>query len=72
MARHLDDPDSAETSFSILLNDAPHLDKQFTIFGKVVSGYDTIERILEIPRSVNHKPEVRVEISSAELVKNKW
>jgi len=71
MARYPEDPDSAETSFSILLNDAPHLDKQFTIFGKVVSGYDTIERILEIPRSLNHKPEVRVEISSAELVKNK-
>ena len=28
-----DDPNSGETSFSILLNDAPHLDGHFTVFG---------------------------------------
>lgn len=30
---HGDDPNSGETSFSILLADAPHLDGKFTIFG---------------------------------------
>jgi cyclophilin family peptidyl-prolyl cis-trans isomerase len=30
---HGDDPNSGETSFSILLADAPHLDGKFTVFG---------------------------------------
>ena len=32
MARH-SDPNSGGTSFSIMLNPAPHLDMQYTIFG---------------------------------------
>lgn len=34
MARHAD-PQSGGTSFSIMLNPAPHLDMEYTIFGSV-------------------------------------
>ena len=37
---HGDDPDSGETSFSILLADAPNLDKKFTVFG-ILDDSDT-------------------------------
>lgn len=42
MAR-TDDPDSATTSFFILLGDAPHLDGKYTIFGRVVDGMDVLD-----------------------------
>ena len=50
MARWDDDPDSAETSFSILLGPAPHLDGSYTVFGQVESGWNAIERIEAAPR----------------------
>ncbi len=33
------------SQFHILLGDAPHMDGQYTIFGKVVGGFDTLERL---------------------------
>ena len=38
-----DDPNSNGSSFSILLGKAPHLDMQYTIFGNVVKGMETLE-----------------------------
>jgi cyclophilin family peptidyl-prolyl cis-trans isomerase len=42
---HGDDPDSGETSFSILLGDAPHLDSLYTVFGVVVDSEDVLHKI---------------------------
>ncbi|KAL3701611.1 hypothetical protein R1sor_019633 [Riccia sorocarpa] len=44
-----DDPDSATSSFSILLGNAPHLDGQYAVFGKVTKGYDTLATLEELP-----------------------
>ncbi|MGD8558711.1 MAG: peptidylprolyl isomerase [Gammaproteobacteria bacterium] len=49
MARYDDDPDSATTSFSILLGDAPHLDGKYTVFGHLESGGTVVNSILSIP-----------------------
>ena len=38
MARS-DDPDSATTSFFLMLGAAPHLDGKYTAFGRVVAGW---------------------------------
>uniref|UniRef100_A0A0D6R121 Peptidyl-prolyl cis-trans isomerase n=1 Tax=Araucaria cunninghamii TaxID=56994 RepID=A0A0D6R121_ARACU len=43
------DPDSAASSFSILLGDAPHLDGQYAVFGKVTKGGDTLKKLEELP-----------------------
>ncbi|KAI5077624.1 hypothetical protein GOP47_0007448 [Adiantum capillus-veneris] len=48
MGRH-SDPDSAGSSFSILLGNAPHLDGQYAIFGKVTKGYETLAELEELP-----------------------
>jgi cyclophilin family peptidyl-prolyl cis-trans isomerase len=42
---HGDDPDSGETSFSILLGDAPHLDGKFTVFGVIVDSENILHEI---------------------------
>ncbi|KAJ9187513.1 hypothetical protein P3X46_002959 [Hevea brasiliensis] len=43
------DPNSASSSFSILLGDAPHLDGQYAIFGKVTKGDDTLTKFEQLP-----------------------
>jgi len=39
------DPNSANSQFFICLEDAPHLDRQYTVFGKVVEGMEFVEKI---------------------------
>jgi peptidyl-prolyl cis-trans isomerase B (cyclophilin B) len=39
---HGDDPDSGNTSFFLVLGDAPHLDGKFAAFGRVVDGLDVL------------------------------
>ena len=41
------DPDSANSQFFICFEDAPHLDRNYTVFGKVISG---IEFVMNIKR----------------------
>ncbi|XP_010552587.1 PREDICTED: peptidyl-prolyl cis-trans isomerase CYP23 [Tarenaya hassleriana] len=43
------DPDSAQSSFSMLLGDAPHLDGQYAVFGKVTKGDETLRKLEEVP-----------------------
>jgi cyclophilin family peptidyl-prolyl cis-trans isomerase len=52
MARQDGKPDSATTSFSIILGDGPqvsHLDGQYTIFGEVVHGMDVVDKLTLVP-----------------------
>ncbi len=62
-------PDSAESSFSILLGNAPHLDGQYTIFGHVEAGMEVVERLAQMPRQPDsNKPETRLTILRAEVI----
>ena len=53
MARWDDNPDSAESSFSIVLNKSPHLDGKYTVLGKVSYGFSTIKKIIHQSRKRN-------------------
>ena len=44
MARS-NDPDSANSQFFICFQTAPHLDRQYTVFGKVVQGMEFVDLI---------------------------
>jgi cyclophilin family peptidyl-prolyl cis-trans isomerase len=44
MARY-DQPDTAVTSFSIMLGNAPHLDGKYTIFGRIIPDRQTLETL---------------------------
>lgn len=67
MARYDDDINSATTSFSILLGNAPHLDKKYTIFGHLESGGSVVDRILSIPLE-GEKPSQQIAINKAFVV----
>ena len=42
------DPDSAGSQFFIVLNDSNFLDGQYTVFGRVISGMDVVDKIAEL------------------------
>ena len=44
MARSAD-PDSANSQFFIVFDTAPHLDRQYSAFGKVIKGMELIDQI---------------------------
>ena len=44
MARSMD-PNSANSQFFICFDSAPHLDGQYTVFGKVIKGMEFVDKI---------------------------
>ncbi len=39
------DPNSADSQFFMMIGVAPHLDGQYTVIGKIVEGYEHVEKI---------------------------
>jgi len=39
------DPNSANSQFFICFDSAPHLDRQYSVFGKVISGMEFVDKI---------------------------
>lgn len=66
MAR-LEALDSAMTSFFIVTGRAAALDGQYSVFGRVVSGYDVVEMIEALPAGADEAPFERVEIVRARV-----
>lgn len=66
------DPDSAGSQFFICFADADFLDGQYTCFGKMIDGEDTLAKLEETPVSMsssgeNSKPVDRVELISIKI-----
>jgi peptidyl-prolyl cis-trans isomerase B (cyclophilin B) len=62
MARLGDDVASASSSFFIVLAPTPSLDGKYTVFGRVVSGMDVIEKIEAVPLN-GEEPVARIEVT---------
>jgi len=55
-------PDSAGSQFFICVAAAPFLDRQYTVFGEVVSGIEVADKIVGQPRDTKDNPNERIEI----------
>jgi len=55
MAR-TNDPNSAGSQFFVMHANSPHLDRQYTAFGKVTSGQEVIDKIANAPRHAQDRP----------------
>ena len=55
-------PDSGGSQFFICVADARFLDNQYTVFGKVVSGMDVVDSIVNTPRDARDNPDDRIEM----------
>jgi len=56
------DPNSAGSQFFICVAPASFLDKQYTVFGEVVSGMDVADKIVSQPRDKRDNPHDRIEM----------
>ncbi len=64
-----EDPNSARSSFSIMLGNAPHLDGQYTIFGHLESGGSVLQSMLDVPRR-DTAPTKRITVHRARVEDN--
>ena len=55
-ARRPGDVDSAGSQFFICVAPAPRLDRQYTVFGEVVSGMEVADKIASQPRDAKDNP----------------
>jgi cyclophilin family peptidyl-prolyl cis-trans isomerase len=70
MARQ-DDPDSADTSFFLMLGPAPNLDGQYSAFGRVVEGLDVLDSFAKEAVDVDGEtPKRRLELIEATIDSN--
>jgi peptidyl-prolyl cis-trans isomerase B (cyclophilin B) len=59
-----DEPNSASTSFFILVGDGSNLDGKFSAFGRVTSGMEVVDAINHAPTE-GEKPSKPVHITKA-------
>jgi peptidyl-prolyl cis-trans isomerase B (cyclophilin B) len=57
------DPDSAGSQFFIIVKDSIFLDRQYTVFAKVVEGMDVADKIVNLTRNKTDLPDERVEMT---------
>ena len=50
------DPNSASCQFFIMHQDSTHLDGQYSAFGIVTSGIETVDKIVSVPTGPNDRP----------------
>ena len=62
-AARTQDPNSAGSQFFIMVDKAPHLDGQYTVFGEVVKGVEVAETIVSQPRDLKDNPVERIEMT---------
>jgi cyclophilin family peptidyl-prolyl cis-trans isomerase len=55
-------PDSAGSQFFICVKDSSFLDRQYTVFGEVVSGMEAVDKIVSQPRDRADNPNDRIEM----------
>ncbi len=68
LAHETEDPDSGDSSFSILLGAAPELDGKYAIFGRVEAGLDVLAALEKAPHDSSYHPNTRLDILKAEVV----
>ncbi|MCB0272312.1 MAG: peptidylprolyl isomerase [Bdellovibrionales bacterium] len=50
------DPNSAGSQFFIMVDDATHLDGQYSVFGRVTKGLEIVDQIVSVPRDGRDNP----------------
>lgn len=61
------DPNSASSQFFICVADASFLDGQYSVFGRVTSGMDIADKIVNSPRDRSDNPYDKIEMTIQKL-----
>ena len=62
MAR-TNDPNSASSQFFVCHDNAPFLDKNYTVFGRVIEGQEVIDLIVNSEKDMNDNPLEKIEMT---------
>jgi cyclophilin family peptidyl-prolyl cis-trans isomerase len=71
MARKGNSVNSATSQFFIMAANSPSLDKQYSVFGKVIYGMDVVDKIVNVPRDEKDNPIEHVFMKKVYLEKRK-
>ncbi|MCX6148144.1 MAG: peptidylprolyl isomerase [Candidatus Kapabacteria bacterium] len=68
-AARSNDPNSATSQFFLMHQHNPSLDKQYSIYGKIISGIEIVDKITEVPLggSAGSAPNDKVEMKIVKL-----
>jgi cyclophilin family peptidyl-prolyl cis-trans isomerase len=61
------DPNSAGSQFFIMHGDSPHLDNQYTAYGKVIEGMEVVDKIATAQTGENDRPVKPASIKSIKI-----
>ncbi len=61
-------PDSAGSQFFIMVGNAPDLDGNYTVFGKVIAGMEMVDKIVAVPRDRRDNPLEKVVMKKVSIV----
>jgi len=64
------DPHSAGSQFFIMHARSPHLDNQYTAFGKVTAGLDVVDKIANAPKGGQDRPHKPVQIKKITIAES--
>ena len=62
-------PNSASCQFFIMVDRAPHLDGQYSVFGEVVKGMDVADKIVALPCNEKNNPGKAATVKSITIEK---
>lgn len=63
------DPNSASSQFFICVANVPHLDEQYSIFGEVLEGMETVDKIVSAKRDSRDNPIDKIEMFISKISK---
>lgn len=63
-------PNTNQSQFFITYGKAPHLDNVYTIFGKVIHGWDTLDKIEQTPVDKKTRPLEPITLNSVTIHAN--
>ena len=63
-------PNSNGSQFFVTLAAAPHLDGKNTVFGRVLEGWDTLDKMEAVPVDKKNRPQVSFKIESVTMHAN--
>eukprot|EP01121_Diplochlamys_sp_Union-15-3_P021732 TRINITY_DN8961_c0_g1_i1.p1 TRINITY_DN8961_c0_g1~~TRINITY_DN8961_c0_g1_i1.p1 ORF type:complete len:161 (+),score=24.79 TRINITY_DN8961_c0_g1_i1:72-554(+) len=49
-------PNTNQSQFFICYKDCPHLNKKYTVFGKVIHGFDVLDAMEKVPTGPKNRP----------------
>lgn len=61
------DPNSATSQFFLCVDDASHLDGQYTAYGQVVEGMEVLDKVVSAPRDARDNPLNKIEMKIVKI-----